>query len=135
MLSNIIRFFRKLSGMSQEQLASRLHVDRTLISKYESGLVEPSFGTLTNIADLLQVDIVVFCLCLELSKYSLNEGKKLLFETDQIEIAHYLESSWNSSTCGLINPYNTISGLSPSERLLVLQYLEDLHGQQVTSYY
>lgn len=134
MLSNIIRFFRKRSGMSQELLASGLNVDRTLISKYEGGLVEPSFGTLTKMADLLQVDIVVFCLCLELSKHSLSEAKILLLDTDQIRTTHCLKSSWNSRSCGLIDPYNTISGLSSDERLLVLQYLEDYHRQRITSY-
>ncbi|MFA5766138.1 MAG: helix-turn-helix transcriptional regulator, partial [Bacilli bacterium] len=41
-LNEKIRKLRKENGLSQEQLASKIFVSRTLITKYESGSVFPT---------------------------------------------------------------------------------------------
>ena len=49
-LNEKIRKYRKESGLSQEQLASRLFVSRTLITKYESGSVFPTDENLEKLS-------------------------------------------------------------------------------------
>lgn len=48
---------RKEAGLSQEQLAAKIFVSRTLITKYESGSVFPTDENLKKIADVLEVDV------------------------------------------------------------------------------
>lgn len=51
-----IREARKLAGITQEDLANKLNVNRATISKYESGAIEPSISQLKKIAKILGVD-------------------------------------------------------------------------------
>lgn len=50
-------FFRKLTGMTQQQIADRLNINRTTYTKYETGASEPSIEMLKRIAELLDVDV------------------------------------------------------------------------------
>jgi transcriptional regulator with XRE-family HTH domain len=50
-----IRQIRKEKGMTQEELAKKVGVKRAVISKYESGSIEPSLTQLQKIADALEV--------------------------------------------------------------------------------
>lgn len=50
-----IRQIRKEKGLTQEELARRIGVKRSVISKYENGSVEPSLKQLKKIADALEV--------------------------------------------------------------------------------
>lgn len=52
-----IRYFRKRKGWTQEQLATKLGVKRSVVSKYESGYISPSVEMLKNIADALDVHV------------------------------------------------------------------------------
>lgn len=45
-----IRAFRKLRGLSGQELARRINVAQTMISKYETGKKRPGFDTLSNLA-------------------------------------------------------------------------------------
>ena len=53
---HFIREWRKFRGLTQEQLASRLEVDRTTISKIESGKQEYSQGFLEATAYALRCE-------------------------------------------------------------------------------
>lgn len=53
-----IRTARKKAGLTQEQLAKKIGVNRATLSKYESGLIEPSFSQVENIAKALGVDLI-----------------------------------------------------------------------------
>lgn len=55
-----IKEIRKSKGLTQEQLAQRLGVQRAVISKYENGTISPSVETLERIAAVLQTDIAEF---------------------------------------------------------------------------
>lgn len=57
MISDGIRRARKSKGITQEDLAKVLGVNRATISKYESGAITPSIGQLCNIAVALQTDV------------------------------------------------------------------------------
>jgi transcriptional regulator with XRE-family HTH domain len=49
-LNEKIRKLRKENGLSQEQLASKIFVSRTLITKYESGSVFPTDENLEKLS-------------------------------------------------------------------------------------
>ena len=57
MLSDNIRTVRKNKGFTQEDLASRLHVTRQTISKWEKGLSVPDAEMLSKLADELEVSV------------------------------------------------------------------------------
>ena len=57
MLSDNIRTVRKNRGFTQEDLASRLHVTRQTISKWEKGLSVPDAEMLSRLADELEVSV------------------------------------------------------------------------------
>ncbi|CAN1516661.1 COG1476 Predicted transcriptional regulators [Methylophilaceae bacterium] len=56
-LANNVRRLRKLSGLSQEELAFQCEIDRTYISKVERGVANPSLLILSRIAEVLDVSI------------------------------------------------------------------------------
>lgn len=53
MLSQTIQAYRKAKGLSQEELAARLHVVRQTVSKWEKGLSVPDAGMLIRLAEAL----------------------------------------------------------------------------------
>lgn len=53
--NNRIKFIRNKKGMTQEELANEVGVDRSLISKLETGESEGSLSTLRKIAEVLEV--------------------------------------------------------------------------------
>lgn len=52
-----IRFFRKQSGLTQEELAARFGSRKTLISNYEIGRNTPDIETLWELADIFDITI------------------------------------------------------------------------------
>lgn len=49
-------YYRKLSGLTQQQVADQLYLSRSTYTKYETGVSEPSLSILRKITDLFQVD-------------------------------------------------------------------------------
>lgn len=54
---NRIREVRKAAGITQEQLAKSLGVNRATLSRYESGDIDPPSSQLQRIADALNVEL------------------------------------------------------------------------------
>ena len=52
-----IRALRKQKGLTQEELAKAIGVQRAVISKYETGIVDISVSQLEKIADVLGVTV------------------------------------------------------------------------------
>jgi transcriptional regulator with XRE-family HTH domain len=52
-----VREVRKARHLSQRQLAGRMQVPRTYISKIENGKAIPTLGSLQRLADALEVDV------------------------------------------------------------------------------
>lgn len=52
-----IRFFRKQTGLTQEELAARFGSRKTLISNYEIGRNTPDIETLWELADIFDITI------------------------------------------------------------------------------
>lgn len=48
-----LKELRKKRGMTQEQLANRLGIARSLISKYENGKISPTITTAFRMAEIL----------------------------------------------------------------------------------
>ncbi len=57
MLNENIRNLRKSRGLSQEELAARLHVVRQTISKWENGLSVPDSEMLIKLAAVFEVSV------------------------------------------------------------------------------
>lgn len=55
-----IRFYRDLRGLSQRQLACRLHMAASQLSRYETGRTEPTLAVLARIARALKVSVSDF---------------------------------------------------------------------------
>lgn len=57
MLGENIRALRKARGLSQQELAERLHVVRQTVSKWEQGLSVPDADMLVRLAECLEVPV------------------------------------------------------------------------------
>ena len=51
-----LRRFRTEKGYTQGELADKLNINRTTLTKYETGVTEPDFERLKLICELLDVD-------------------------------------------------------------------------------
>ena len=56
-LGERIAELRKISGLSQNQLAKEMEVSRQAVSKWESGMATPDPSKLIRLADILDTDI------------------------------------------------------------------------------
>uniref|UniRef100_UPI004055EE4A helix-turn-helix domain-containing protein n=1 Tax=Acetatifactor sp. TaxID=1872090 RepID=UPI004055EE4A len=56
-IGNQIVQLRKLSGMTQEQLAEKLDVSRQTISKWETGITTPDLESIAKISRMFQVSL------------------------------------------------------------------------------
>ncbi len=52
-----LAFFRNMAGLTQQQVAEQLNLNRTTYTKYETGVSEPSFDTLKKIASIFDIDV------------------------------------------------------------------------------
>ncbi len=59
-VASTIRHFRKLAGISQEELADKADLDRTYISGVERGVRNITLDSLEQIITALHVDIQAF---------------------------------------------------------------------------
>ena len=57
MLNEHLKMLRKEKGFSQEELASKVHVVRQTVSKWEKGLSVPDAEMLVQIADVFEVPV------------------------------------------------------------------------------
>jgi len=55
-----LRAIRLQRGLAQERLALEAGVDRTVVSKIERSVTNPSLETLLRLANLLQVEVADF---------------------------------------------------------------------------
>ena len=57
MFSENLKAYRKAKGLTQEELAVRLHVVRQTVSKWEKGLSVPDAHLLVRLAEVLEVSV------------------------------------------------------------------------------
>lgn len=82
-IGNKIKVLRKTRGMTQQQLAEKLGVQRPTISNYEIGRRSPRIKELKSIANILGVSIEYFDIEEE-GVYNFISRAKILFENDEI---------------------------------------------------
>ena len=56
-LGEKIRYYRKQKGMTQQELADKLHISYVGISQYETGKRNPKLETMSRIADALDIPV------------------------------------------------------------------------------
>ncbi|WP_296704161.1 LexA family transcriptional regulator [Algoriphagus sp.] len=72
-LASNLKFLRKQKGITQNELADQLAVQRTMISAYEDGRSEPKLLTLQKLCDILEVGLE------ELLEHDIeNKGRKAI---------------------------------------------------------
>jgi len=77
-LADKLKTLRKRQDITQEQLAEKLHVSRTAISKWETGRGTPSIDSLKAIAELFDVSMDALLSTDELVVVAQNENKNNL---------------------------------------------------------
>ena len=58
---DVLKTLRKKNNLTQQQLAKKLNVSESLISRYESNEVQPPFDTLGSLAAIFNVTIDELC--------------------------------------------------------------------------
>lgn len=86
-VATAVRDLRHVRNLSQRQLAARMNVPRTYISKIENGKAMPTLSSLDRLAQALQVDISV--LLRDSSTRHRDETAVLMADPFLAEIAHY----------------------------------------------
>ncbi len=56
-LASNIKHYRNIKGISQERTALEAGIDRTMLSKIERGITNPSLDTLLKVANYLDVPV------------------------------------------------------------------------------
>ena len=82
-----MRDLRRVRNLSQRQLAGRMGVPRTYISKIENGKAMPTLGSLERLAKALQVDISALLRDAK-SRHS-NEASLLMTDPFLAEVAGF----------------------------------------------
>ena len=86
-VATAVRDLRHVRNLSQRQLAARMNVPRTYISKIENGKAMPTLSSLDRLAKALQVDISV--LLRDSNNRHRDETAVLMADPFLAEIAHY----------------------------------------------
>jgi transcriptional regulator with XRE-family HTH domain len=55
-----LQYYRKLKKLTQTEVAERIEIDASTLSKYESGAREPAFSTLEKLAELYECHVTDF---------------------------------------------------------------------------
>ncbi len=86
-VASAVRDLRRVRNLSQRQLAGRMNVPRTYISKIENGKAMPTLSSLDRLAKALQVDISA--LLRDAPKRHQNETDLLMNDPFLAEIAKF----------------------------------------------
>jgi transcriptional regulator with XRE-family HTH domain len=86
-VATAVRDLRRVRNLSQRQLAGRMNVPRTYISKIENGKAMPTLNSLDRLARALQVDISA--LLRDAPKRHQNEADLLVADPFLAEIARF----------------------------------------------
>ena len=105
-VSAAVRELRQVRNLSQRQLAARMNVPRTYISKIENGKAMPTLSSLDRLARALQVDIST--LLRDASTRQRDEANVLMADPFLAEIAQY------------------VSGLDSLQRSIFLNHVREL---------
>ena len=90
-IGNTLKMYRKLAGLTQEELAEIVNIHEKQISRIESGIHFPTFDNFVKIMNALKID---FSDLSQNNKENLNPTKRKLFyilnNSDEEELKVYL---------------------------------------------
>lgn len=109
-LGQNLTYFRKLTGLTQQQVAERLNLNRTTYTKYETGASEPSIEVLKQLAEIFEVDLATL-----LEDYDENNPVR---DTED----------YGSLDAEMRNVVNGYSALSRDDREEVYRLIRQLKG-------
>lgn len=86
---------RKTKGMSQAELARRVHLTRSSINSWEQELTYPSVDSLCSLADIFHVSVDYLVgyskkMSIDIEKYTENEQQLILELLDYFDKTHEL---------------------------------------------
>lgn len=84
-LGEKIKYLRKSKGISQEELATMLKINRNYLSRIETGKSEPTASTLKNIAQIFAIDLNSL---LDISSETINNTEKIKYIIDNCQYLH-----------------------------------------------
>ena len=87
MVGGKIKALRLGRGLTQQQLADKLNINRSTISNYENGNREPRLNELAAIAEVLGVSTDIFGIVAKDEAFELMQRAKAVFENPAIERA------------------------------------------------
>lgn len=85
MLGGKIKALRLGRGLTQQQLADKLNINRSTISNYENGNREPRLNELAAIAEALGVSTDMFGIVAKDEIFELTQRAKAVFENPDID--------------------------------------------------
>ena len=76
-----LKYLRTTKKISQQQLADKLNIDRSTISKWETGDIDPTVSNVIAIANLLGVPVSdLVGLDIQKNNYEIDELKELFIQ-------------------------------------------------------
>lgn len=84
-LGEKIKQLRKSKGISQEELASMLKINRNYLSRIETGKSEPTSSILKNIAEIFNVDLNAL---LDITEDNSKNADKIKYIIDNCKYLH-----------------------------------------------
>ena len=110
-LGRNLAYFRKLAGLTQQQVADKLNINRTTYTKYETGASEPSIEFLKQISEILRVDV-----------------GSLLSDEESVEVGDMNDNKFNDLEPELRNLILCYTSLDRDDRTEVFKLMNQLNG-------
>ena len=108
-LGETIRQIRMEKGLSQQQLAELIHVDRTTVTNWETGRRLPDAEMLTRISDTLDIDVSYL---ISASSNQSNTPNVIMIDDERIILTGSIP------VLRKVLPFSTVTGFTkPSEAL------------------
>lgn len=98
-LGDNIRFFREQLGWTQKQLAERVSISRSVLTRWERGSLTPDIQYLISLSDIFQISIDSLVGRKHNQEFILQEVKRVyktendILDTDAMEILEYVNKN------------------------------------------
>lgn len=117
-LGNKIKQYRTILGLTQEELANRCELTKSYISQLENNKTSPSLATLSQILEVLGVDLASFFNEEKTAKIVFNKDEQILKTFDGYEMTWLIPTSQKltmESILVTIMPYSQTLEDNPHE--------------------
>lgn len=121
-LGAFIAILRKENGLTQRELAERLHVTDKAVSRWERGIGFPDIGTIESLADALGVSILELMQCERLERTDIGQ-ETAAAALD--EFSRLAERRWQTESKRNAALYGILFCVFAAVLLVVRQYVSD----------